>query len=398
MAVAPLWFVDGSAQIADGDPLVLIEVPAGAATDSCFAGRPANTILVSLREPAEVPARPATVAGPVGHASVLSWPALFARMLPGEQLQALLGRDSAIPVFLAVETPDGPGSIHLYGRLRFSDRDVLFVRLTSEPVQARISGPPAAWLREAAERHAARELFLNNHQCYYFRMFPGEELEYKYTFDKGDIWTSTVRLYNELRDGALPGFIMEYGDEFQTWDYLNHLFEVPGPPEEQGYISFIPLSTGGYTIKRKWFGEDTMRRGEKHLREDGEITDFGGYIADRFGVTGVPLPPFRRVRYDVNFESLATGHIYGIFFDHSMVLDGEGALRQCELEYLRTRSVLPVDEADVLRELDEIAEWLDGFLNRSGIATARGVYSKLSFLKDTVRTAGSPGKSGVETG
>ena len=41
---------------------------------------------------------------------------------------------------------------------------------------------------------------------------------------------------------------MEFGDEFQTWDYLNHLYDVPAPPTEQGYISFIPLSTGGYTV------------------------------------------------------------------------------------------------------------------------------------------------------
>ena len=51
-----------------------------------------------------------------------------------------------------------------------------------------------------------------------------------------------------------------------------------------------------------------------------------------------------------------------------------------------------------LCELDEIAEWLEGYLKRSGIATARGVYSKLSFLKDTVRAAGSRDKSGEVTG
>ncbi len=146
----------------------------------------------------------------------------------------------------------------------------------------------------------------------------------------------------------------------------------------------IPLSTVGYTAQRKRSGED------------GEIADFGAYIMKRFGAAGIGLPPFRQVRYDVNSESLATGHVYGIFFDHSMVLHGDAALRQCELEYLRTRSVLPVREDDVLRELDEIVGWLGGFLERNGIKTSRGVYSKLSFLKKTVRTAGDGGTPGQE--
>lgn len=385
LAVGPLWFVDGSAQIADTDPLVLIDVPRGAVTAGAFAGRPANTMLVNLRHVADTPARPATVATVPDSPVPIAWSALFTRMFPGAELSALLGRDSAAPVFLAVTSDGDPGRLHLYGKLRYSDNDVLFVRLTEEPVPAALHGVPRRWLREAARLHGARELFLNNHQSYYFRMFPGEELEYKYTFDNGDIWTSAIRLYNELRDGALAGFIVEYGDEFQTWDSLNYLFEIPGPSDEKGYISFCPLGTGGYAVKRKWFGEDAMRRGEKLFPEPGEIPDFETYITERFGVTGVRLPPFRRVRYDVNFESLATGNVFAILFDQSTVLDSAAVLRQCELEYVRTRSVLPADEELVLREFDEITEWLEAYLPRIGIKTSRGVYSKLSFLKDTVR-------------
>lgn len=385
LVVGPLWLVDGSAGISGTDPLVLIDVPRGAVTDGVFAGRPANTILVNLQYADDAPARPATVAAVPDPAVSLSWSALFTRMLPGVELSALLGRDSAAPAFLSVTSESDPGKLHLYGRLRFSDKDVLFVRLTEEPVLAALHGAPERWLREAARLHSARKLFLNNHQSYYFRMFPGEELEYKYTFDDGDIWTSAVRLYNELRDGALAGFIVEYGDEFQTWDTLNYLFEIQGPSDEKGYISFSPLAAGGYAIKRKWFGEDAMRRGEKLFREHGDIPNFGTYITERFGLTGIRLPPFRRVRYDVNFESLATGNVYAIVFDHSIVLDGEAALRQCELEYVRTRSVLPANEEHVLHEFDEITEWLEGYLTRNGISTSRGVYSKLSFLKDLSR-------------
>lgn len=196
----------------------------------------------------------------------------------------------------------------------------------------------------------------------------------------------TVRIYDGIRDGGLPGYLPEYGDEFQSWDYTNILFEVPEPAEQQGYISSIPLSTGGYTIKRKWFTEDATRRGERHYKEPGEIADLGQYLVDRFQVGVVPYPPFRRVRYDVNFESLRTGHVYGIFFDHSRLIDDpDTAMAQCELEYLRTRSVIATDEDQVWQEMREIAQWLETTMAEAGIRTRRGVYSKLSFLRDHAR-------------
>ena len=84
------------------------------------------------------------------------------------------------------------------------------------------------------------------------------------------------------------------------------------------------------------------------------------------------------MRYDVNIESLRTGHLYGIYFDHSRLVDHpEIALVQCELEYIRTRSVLVTDEADVFDELEQLAQWLEGFLASEGLCTTRGTYSKL---------------------
>lgn len=114
-----------------------------------------------------------------------------------------------------------------------------------------------------------------------------------------------------------------------------------------------------------------------------EIPDLEAYLRKRFGVDVVAYPPFQRVRYDINVESLATGHVYGIFFDHSRLVDDPAvAMAQCELEYLRTRSVLAVDPEVIWAELEQIAQWLEGFLGRHGIKTRRGVYSKLSFLRD----------------
>lgn len=67
-------------------------------------------------------------------------------------------------------------------------------------------------------------------------------------------------------------------------------------------------------------------------------------------------------------------------------------LIQCELEYIRTRSALRQAEAVVLEELEEVARWLEQFLAAEGLSSERGVYSKLSFLRDAVagRAIGAP--------
>ncbi len=97
------------------------------------------------------------------------------------------------------------------------------------------------------------------------------------------------------------------------------------------------------------------------------------------------MPPFRRVRYDVNLESIASGHLYAALFDRvTLLARPDLALVQCELEYRRSRTVLPPDEPAVLAELDRLGDWLETFLAKRGLATDRGSYSKLSFLRDTV--------------
>ncbi len=89
------------------------------------------------------------------------------------------------------------------------------------------------------------------------------------------------------------------------------------------------------------------------------------------------------MRYDVNFESMRTGHVYGIFFDHcSLVQAPHIVLNQCEIEYLRSRTRLEPDEPAVLQELEEITAWTQAFLDEMGVRYRLGYYSKLSFLKD----------------
>lgn len=304
------------------------------------------------------------------------------------------GPCALVPIFYLTgwERTTDAGSeltLHVHSQVRFESADALFIRTTQQPLVV-TADRLVDVLPAACERHAEQSTFLNNHQCYYRKCFPGRELEHKYTMEPApDVWAENAEVYRLLLSGALPGFIMEYRDEFQQWDYENHLFEIPGPPEEKGYISFIPTTDGACLVKRKWYAEDALDRREEHYKGVSVAGTYADHVRTCFGVVSVARPSFRRVRYDVNLESVRTGHVYGIFFDHCTMLDGgPETLSQCELEYLRTRAVIEPDESDVLAELSEIDAWLAAHLHRRGIAFRRGFYSKASFLRDVVERRG----------
>jgi hypothetical protein len=61
------------------------------------------------------------------------------------------------------------------------------------------------------------------------------------------------------------------------------------------------------------------------------------------------------VRYDVNFDSIRTGHVFGIFFDHcALYAVPEGALSAVR-GGVRTRSPLPLDEESATAEREHLA-------------------------------------------
>lgn len=71
--------------------------------------------------------------------------------------------------------------------------------------------------------------------------------------------------------------------------------------------------------------------------------------------------------------------------NHCSLVDArEVALNQCELEYLRNRTVVESNEADILKEMTDIALWLEFFLRERGLNSERGVYSRRTFLKDAI--------------
>ncbi|WP_329563614.1 hypothetical protein [Kitasatospora sp. NBC_01266] len=379
LAIGGIHLLNGTAPAAADEPIVLLSVPAAETVV------PSSTVVLDWAALGDCAAIAVTAAGEPRGEAVIAGADLFEFAVAGPALRELAGSTASL-VPLCYLAPAAEGGYYVHGQVRFLAEDACFVRITSEPVG---DGPVERldWLAPALAAHAEHALFLNNHQRYYHKCFPGQELEYKYTLDPApDGWALTLELHRRIRAGRLPGYVMEYRDEFQAWDYSNHLFDVTAPEAERGYVSFIPTTDGRQLMKRKWYAEDAFARREEHTYGlDLDPACYADYVRTELGLQVRPLPPFRRVRYDVNFESVRTGHVYGIFFDHcSLYQRRDVVLSQCELEYLRTRSPLEPDEPAALAELEELARWLEAYLAEHGLNSQRSYYSKRTFLRDAV--------------
>ncbi|MFE0700758.1 hypothetical protein [Streptomyces sp. NPDC058872] len=195
-----------------------------------------------------------------------------------------------------------------------------------------------------------------------------------------------MELLKALRGGKLEGCRPKYREEFQIHHTENHLFEVTGPEPEVGYASFVPTVTAGYVLKRKWFAKDTFARREELVYGIDVASDgFEAYLRSKLGLQVRAMPPFERVRYDIQCESMRTGHVYGIFLDRCALLaDPTVILAQCKLEYLRTRGVLDQGQDEVLVEMERINGWLRHYVASRGWAVEHTFHSKLSFLRGVV--------------
>ncbi|WP_413116255.1 hypothetical protein ACK1X7_37110 [Streptomyces sp. CY1] len=363
------------------EPIVLVWVPP---QEVCL---PSTTVAIRWNALGVCPVDALSTGGTRLGAALIDGGALFPDAIAGAPLRRLVGADTAprlVPLCYLAEHPGG--GYHAYAQIRFYPEDACFVRTTRKPVG---HGPVEAlrWLDPVLSAHAESNMALNNHLRYFRTHFAGTELEYKYTLDPApDIWAASLELLKALRDGELEGCRPEYREEFQIHHTENHLFDVVRPEQEIGYASFIPTVSAGYVLKRKWFAEDTFARREE-LTSDIDVAPdgFEEYLRTELGLQVRAMPPFQRVRYDVQCESMRTGHVYGIFFDRcSLLAAPEVVLSQCELEYRRSRSILDHDENEVLREMEHIDRWLRSYLAAHGWAKQRTFYSKRSFLRDAL--------------
>jgi len=388
VALGSIHLINGAARLHPNDAIIILPL---APAESIV---PSNTIVLRWKELGAVELIAVRVDGTRVATVTVDGAQLFAGMQLGNQARRVLAEVGAppethlsyVPMFYVRRDDKRPGAVYVHSQVRFRDDDACFIRVTDKPLVA-AGRDELDWLRAGLELHAVHSTFLNNHQCYYRKCFPGRELEYKYTASGPvDAWALTVELHRQLRAGRLSGFIMEYRDEFQAWDYLNHLYEIGGPTADRGYVSFIPTTDGRHLIKRKWFADDAFVRREEHYHGVELPGTMDEYVSGVLRVQATKLPSFRRVRYDVNFESVRTGHVFGVYFDHCSVLGApDETLHQCELEYIRTRTAFTPSEDVVLSEMQGVAEWLEAFLRGQGHSGERGYYSKRSFLNDVVR-------------
>jgi hypothetical protein len=246
-------------------------------------------------------------------------------------------------------------------------------------------------LEKGAKEFIECEPFLTD-RCSYWKWRPDHELERKFTFmEIVDIWRLVVILHQSICLGGLPGFVPETDKDFQVFDYHSTIYEVNGPVDEQGYISFIPQADGKTAVKRKWFIENAeLRKESLSWGMDIAADDWDEVAASMATAEPVRLTTFRRKRFDVNFESLSTGHVFGIYFDICRDLGGSGEwMSQCEVEYCRTRTLGRLD--DVYPEFEAVCGWTEIFLQQQHVMYRRDLYSKLDFARRCYAT-GRPGR------
>jgi hypothetical protein len=305
------------------------------------------------------------------------------------------GQSSLQPAFLL--WPTGRGSWRPYTLMSYTGDDLLYIRLPGPPVRGTSGSADhrARWAADLSARHRAHGGQLNNHSCWLRNLLPGLEAEHKFTLPPGaDIWDLAVTTHRHVRAGAIDGWICEHGNDggFTQGDYTGHLFAITRPASERGYIAFMPAIDGpGYLIRRKRYIRDQVLRRED-LTPAPELTaDPSGLsqvIRDRYGLTPAWGATYRRVRYNVMLESLRTGHIFSIMYDRCTA-EHAADLVQAEVEYVRSRTLYPSSQRQVLSQLTELRDWTRDLLTKRGITHMEDQMSKLTWLRRQRRHAGN---------
>jgi hypothetical protein len=379
--------VNGTRPARGGDEIVIVTL-----TRPAHAPFPSNTVVVDWSGQGEVRLEIRSLDGNQnGCTSRCLGTELFDGVAPGPALRALdlsPASGTLVPIFyIATDaaSDDNAALVQVFTQVQSGSEGSCFLYLTSSPAGRSEVVPPAlvASLLELREEHAE---FLNNHRLYYRKASPELELEHKLTLRQpADIWCITLGLYEAVRSGGFPGFAMEFENHLQQSDYRNFLYEVVAPETERGYVSFIPTVDGLNLLKQKWFTQDSLVRRESLSYKVDVKSGYADHLANSMGLTVVPLPPFKRFRYDLQVESLRTGNVYGVFLDQVSLLEApDKVLNQVEIEYRRSRSLAMPTERGVLDEMETVVDWAEAFLTSRSVAYKRGFYSKLSFLRDVV--------------
>lgn len=318
----------------------------------------------------------------------------FVRALDPTAVGDLDDREALVPVLLLSTVGD---DVVAHVSVRLSSASALFIRLPGI-LRRNPEHTPHALVRTIADALRVLAMYrtvLNNHQRQYTKFWPDREFEHKLTLARpADVWQLATRLWRRVRGGALPGYVFEYRDDLQCWDFENQLYDVE-TPGEGGYVSFITAADGTYVLKRKWFAVDAYDRKEQRWRGVVVGEPLQSYAERRFGVSLRHRGSFRRTRVDINVESLATGNVHSIMADRCVATSHHDApdLCQVEIEYLHSRTLGDSGAARVHDELSQLATWAGAELHDAGIEWTAGHLSKATWL----RSLGDPTESAMRT-
>ena len=287
-----------------------------------------------------------------------------------------LGR--LVPTFLVASEAD-ESLAHVYVCSRVRESGMLFSRIWSG--EAADLGIVPLVSRGCDEQPQLLWRFTDEAtQC--IRFDDEYEIEVKFTvLDETQPWTVADALARAVQNRQLDGFIPDLGNEMQRWTYGQYTFEVLSPLERRGYIAFVTTHDGTFAVKFKFFDKDSLRRYERIVDDERlEPSDFRSYISAAIGDAELrELPYLTRTRFDVNVESAAAGHFYGLEMDE--VHSAGQVMRQLEIEYHRSRACYGVDAGTIEPELFRLADQVDALFTAWGIRSERGYLSKLSFLR-----------------
>jgi hypothetical protein len=297
-------------------------------------------------------------------------------------LTNLLAEPTTMP--LGLLRPTGGDRVALYVHVDSYHDHVRFLKLPNPPVAP---ADAVGTLLAAIDEHFLK---VNNYLCFRVKLKPDVELEHKFTLtSQPDVCRLARETLRHAADGGLAGFIVEFREEIQQWDFLNHVYAIEEPASEAGYVSFIPTTDGRYTVKRKLFTADTDERPEERTRGVQAGPDLGAHVREVLGLTPAWHASFRRIRYDVSVEAIESGNVFGIAFDRCTIIDEAGAripglpeLTQCEIEYIYCQALTELGYDSVRADLVSLRTTLSDFFDRQGIPNYQRHESKLTFLRN----------------
>lgn len=306
--------------------------------------------------------------------------------------EPVVDRLAPLAILRVRRTGERPGmEVLACGRLRAGG--AIFTRIHREDVSSTeqlssIVGKAITTLPEGSRPHVV------NDDAAYVNLSRGIELETKLVLTgRSSAWSIATRLSSIVGAGDLAGFVPDLGNEFQRWQTHQQTWEVLSPPGEEGYLALMHNGSGQRELKRKRFTQDGLRRRET-FRTDLPLDparEFDQQIRELYPELVLrSLPSHRRAKFDVNVESVETGHFFGIETD-VVVVDGTGvSMSQLEVEYHRSRVHDGLSAEAIEPELLRLTGVVERLLGELGETPVRTYYSKLSFLRDLLTTGSSP--------